>query len=53
MNTQFQEALSKKIYWAERRLRIAQKDLWIYKSMWEQLGYKEKKKVEQLEMFTG
>lgn len=53
MNTHFHEALEKKLYWAERRLRIAQKDLWMYKTMIAELGIKPKKKIEQLEMFTG
>jgi hypothetical protein len=50
----FYETLERKIYWAERRYRQAQKDLWLYTTAYEQIkGKKLEKKVEQLVLFTG
>lgn len=52
MNPLFYELLERKLFLAEKRLRIEQKNIWLYKTMLEQLGHRPKS-VQQLEMFTG
>lgn len=52
MNTDFIETLERKLFMAERRLRIEQKNIWLYKSVLHELGIKPKK-TQQLDLLTG
>lgn len=51
----FNDALERKIYWLEKRIGMAQRDLWLFKTMVEVANQQKprKKKLEQLELFTG
>lgn len=57
-NKTLYENLEHKLYWAEKRLAIAQKDVWTFKQALEKLpkstrGITRTKKVEQLDLFAG
>ncbi len=56
-SNKFNEALEKKIYWLEKRIAMAQRDLWLFKTM-VQITHgtpMQRKKLppKQLELFTG
>ncbi len=56
-NNSLYEILEKKMYWAERRLAMAQRDVWVFRAALDMADEKPKlrplkRKVEQLEMFT-
>ena len=53
-NNTLYEVLEKKMYWAERRLAMAQRDVWVFRAALAMASAKPrnfKRKVEQLEMF--
>ena len=57
-NNTLYEVLEKKMYWAERRLAMAQRDVWVFREALQMAGNKKKmispkRKIEQLEMFTA
>jgi len=56
-NNTLYEVLEKKMYWAERRLAMAQRDVWVFRAALEMAETKKmiptKRKIEQLEMFTA
>lgn len=56
-NKTFNDALERKIYWLEKRIAMAQRDLWLFKTMVELTNgtsmQKKPKKTVQLELFTG
>lgn len=47
------QLLEKKLFLAERRYRIEQKNIWLYKKILSKLGEKPKPKVVQLDMFSA
>lgn len=53
MNEHLTEVIERKLFMAERRYRIEQKNIWLYKSLLAQLGQKPKKKVIQMDMFSA
>lgn len=52
MKPDFIDILERKLFMAERRLRIEQKNIWLYKSILDELGIKPKK-TQQLDLLTG
>jgi hypothetical protein len=56
-SNKFNEALEKKIFWLEKRIGMAQRDLWLFKTMVEvtqgQDVQKKIKKVQQLDFLAG
>lgn len=53
MNEHLIEILERKLFMAEKRYRIEQKNIWLYKTMLAQIGAKPKKKIVQMDMFTA
>jgi hypothetical protein len=57
-NNLFNDALEKKIFWLEKRIASAQRDLWLFKTMIEmtqgnQSTSSPRKKAQQIDMFAG
>lgn len=56
-NNTLYEVLEKKMYWAERRLAMAERDVWVFRAALEMATKKNqkpiRKKIQQLDMFIA